>query len=50
MVYRCAHCREPLFVDDGGTVSHCVEHPDGGVEWSPDETEWVPLEEPDALP
>lgn len=49
MIYRCAHCRDLLFVNDEGAVSHCNEHPDGGIEWSPDEVEWVPLESPDAV-
>lgn len=49
MIYRCAHCRELLSADDGGGVSHCTEHPDGGIEWSPDEVEWAPLEMPDAI-
>ena len=49
MIYRCAHCRELLSTDEEGAVSHCSEHPDGGVEWSPDEVEWVPLEMPDAV-
>ncbi len=34
---------------DDSQVSACSEHPDGGVEWSPDEVEWVPLEMPDAV-
>ena len=49
MVYRCAHCRELLTLADT-QVSACSEHPDGAVEWSPDEVEWMPLENPDALP
>ena len=49
MIYRCAHCREELKLADT-QVSACSEHPDGGVEWSPDEVEWIPLENPDALP
>lgn len=48
MVYRCAHCRELLTLMETA-VSACAEHPDGGVEWSPDEVEWVPLEMPDAV-
>ena len=48
MVYRCAHCRESLTLVDT-EVSACSEHPDGGVEWSPDDVEWVVLEVPDAV-
>lgn len=34
---------------DDSQVSACSKHPDGGVEWSPDEVEWVPLESPDGV-
>jgi hypothetical protein len=36
MHYRCAHCYTPLEIV-GGEVTHCPDHPDGGVEWAPDE-------------
>lgn len=42
MHYRCAHCSTPLEIVDG-EVTHCPDHPDGAVEWSPDE------EPPDGL-
>jgi hypothetical protein len=48
VVYRCAHCRELLTLTDT-ELSQCSEHADGGVEWSPDEVEWTPMENPDAV-
>ncbi len=39
MVYRCAHCLEPLAIENG-VVDRCARHPDGSVEWSADQVEW----------
>lgn len=48
MHYRCAHCSTPLEIVDGG-VTRCLDHPDGAVEWSPDQAQWQPLGGGDGL-
>ena len=49
MRYRCAHCYEPLTVEDG-VVLACSQHPDGGIEWSDDQSEWQPVGDGDDVP
>ena len=48
MHYRCAHCHALLEAADGG-VARCADHPDGAVEWSPDEVQWSIVEGGDGL-
>lgn len=48
MMYRCAHCAEPLSVE-AGQVARCSQHPDGGIEWR-DDGAWQPLEGDDDVP
>ena len=44
MTYRCAHCFTPLEMVEV-EVTRCVDHPDGGVEWSVDGEEWNVLQD-----